>query len=165
MIISSFNIYNDFRKHEKNKAKEILDYIKKYDIDIIGLQEVYPSLYNELNKSLENRKYTGKFRYQFPGNILLRFLNEANPIITKYEVLNKEYYSMPFLPSTRMRMMTKAIIKYKNELVSIYCTHLEYKYMNVKIKQLNYIYNLIEKDPNKIILLGDFNLKNNKRSI
>ena len=58
--------------------------------------------------------------------------------------------------------MTKIVIKYNNELVSIYNTHLDYKYDKVKKKELDKIYKILSNDKNKIILTGDFNLKNNK---
>ena len=58
--------------------------------------------------------------------------------------------------------MTKIVIEYNNELISIYNTHLDNRNENVQEKELKRITKILEKDKNKIILTGDFNLKINK---
>ena len=93
---------------------------------------------------------------------MLNIINEKNPIITKYPILFNKTYHMPHLPSLLNRIVSLNIIKYKNYRISIYNTHLDYKYESVKLRQLKYLYKLIEKDNNLIILMGDFNLKNNR---
>ena len=162
MIISTFNIKNDIRKYSKSKEKEILKYLKDNKIDILNLQELYKPLYNDLKKDLENTKYhiNNIFRYRFP--LLFNLINESTPIITNKNVLYTKTYWLPHYPSLLHRIITKTVIEDNNELISIYNTHLDYKYDKVKEKQLNKILNIIKKDNNKIILTGDFNLKNNK---
>ncbi len=162
MIISTFNIKNDIRKYSKSKEKEILKYLKDNKIDILNLQELYKPLYKDLKKDLENTKYhiNNIFRYRFP--LLFNLINESTPIITNKNVLYTKTYWLPHYPSLLHRIITKTVIEDNNELISIYNTHLDYKYDKVKEKQLNKILNIIKKDNNKIILTGDFNLKNNK---
>ena len=41
MIISTFNIKNDFNYYNKNKSLEIFNYLRNNKIDVLGLQEVF----------------------------------------------------------------------------------------------------------------------------
>ena len=157
--ISSFNIKNDYKNYNLNKTKEIYNYLINNNIDILGLQEVYSKLDIDLRKLLKNNyNYNGNYRFL----LMLNIINEKNPIITKYPILFNKTYHMPHLPSLLNRIVSLNIIKYKNYRISIYNTHLDYKYESVKLRQLKYLYKLIEKDNNLIILMGDFNLKNNR---
>ena len=45
MIIISWNINNDYR-NINNKLEDILNLIKEFTPDMIGLQEVIPNLYD-----------------------------------------------------------------------------------------------------------------------
>ena len=159
--ISTFNIQNDFKKYEDNKTKDIYNYIRKNNIDIIGLQEVYSKLLKDLKVQIKDR-YNLIGKYRFISKILLNRVNEMNPIITKYDIITNKTYNLPHLPSLLKRIVTKAVIDYNGKKISIYNTHLDFKYDKVKKKQLDKIYKLIKKDNNPIILFGDFNLKNNK---
>lgn len=157
--ISSFNIKNDYKNYNLNKTKEIYNYLINNNIDILGLQEVYSKLDIDLRKLLKNNyNYNGNYRFL----LMLNIINEKNPIITKYPILFNKTYHMPHLPSLLNRIVSLNIIKYKNYRISIYNTHLDYKYESVKLRQLKYLYKLIEKDNNLIVLMGDFNLKNNR---
>ena len=162
MIISTFNIQNDISKYSKEKEKLIINYLKKNKIDILNLQELYKPLYKELKKDLKKINYniSNRFRYRIP--LLFNRINESTPIITNKNVLYTKTYWLPHFPSLLNRIITKTVIEYNNELISIYNTHLDYKYDEVKQKQINKVLDIIRKDKNKIILTGDFNLKNNK---
>ena len=161
LTISSFNIQNDFKNYNEEKTKEIYNYLKQNKIDILGLQEVYSKINNALIYLLNN-KYSYNGKYRFNSKIILNRINEKNPIITNKKVEENITYKLPHFPSPLKRVITKNIITYKNKKISIYNTHLDYKFENVKLKELKYIYKLIKEDNNLIILMGDFNLKNNK---
>ena len=159
--ISSFNIQNNYRKYNINKTKNIMNYLKDNKIDILGLQEVFYLCDKDICKKIDdNYNYFGKYR--FYSRLLLRHINEMNPIITNKKVIEKKIYHLPFFPSFLKRIVTKVVIEYNGKLISIYNTHLEVRNQKVKERQLKKIYNLISKDKNLIILMGDFNLKNNK---
>ena len=159
--ISTFNIQNDFKNYNINKSNTIYNYIDKNNIDIIGLQEVYSKVLKDLKIIIKDKyNYIGKYR--FKSKILLNRYNEMNPIITKYNILSNKTYKLPHFPALHKRIITKCIIDYKGKEISIYNTHLDYKFEKVKKKQLDKIYEIIKDDNNPIILFGDFNLKNNK---
>ena len=159
--ISSFNIHNNYRNYNINKTKEIINYLKKNNIDILGLQEVFYLCDKDICKKIDY-KYNYYGKYRFYSKLLLRHINEMTPIITNKKVIEKKIYRLPFLPSLTKRILTKVVIEYEGKRISIYNTHLEVRNQKVKERQLNRIYNIIKKDNNLIILMGDFNLKNNK---
>lgn len=158
--VSTFNIQNDYGK-DLTKNKQIIDYITSNKIDVIGVQELFKKTAKDLENKLKKENYhiTGFYRYKLP---FLKRYNEKNSIITNKDIIDTKTYYLPFIPSFTKRVLTKAVIKYNEKLISIYNTHLECKILSVKQKQLNKIISIIEKDPNNIILLGDFNLKTNK---
>lgn len=162
LVISTFNIKNDYFKYKKDKTNTILKYLKDNNIDILNLQELYLKLDKDLSKELKKINYKKIGKYRGISRILLKPFNESTPIITNKDIVEIKHFKLPFIPSLQKRVMTKIVIKYNNELVSIYNTHLDFKFDKVKKKELDKIYKIISKDKNKIILTGDFNLKNNK---
>ena len=71
LVISSFNIKNDYYKYNKEKTKEIVSYLKDNQIDILNLQEVYKKVDKDLRKEIKNTyKIIGKYR--FLSKVLLK---------------------------------------------------------------------------------------------
>ena len=160
MRISTFNIQNDYRLYDKNKSLVIYNYLKKNKIDVLGLQEVF----NKCGKDLAiliNNLYSMVGDYRFFSKILLKRVNEKNPIITDLNIVESKTYHLPHWPSLVKRVITHIIVEYKGKEISIYNTHLEVKNLNVKSRQLKKIYELLVNDKRNIILMGDFNLKTN----
>ncbi len=162
ITISTFNIQNDIRSYSKEKTSMILDYLKKYHIDILNLQEVYSKLDIDLKKELKLLSYSSYGRYRFILRRIFNRINEKTPIITNGKVLSYHTYSLPFLPSLLKRVMTKVVIQDGDKVFSVYNTHIDFQHELTKKRQLKKILNIIQKDPNPIILTGDFNLKTNK---
>ncbi len=158
MIISTFNIKNNFDSYNYEKANIIYKYLKDNKIDILGLQELFLKCDRDLLKKLKNNYYI-EGKYRFFCKIIFRKRNERTPIITKYTLLYHKTYHLPYFPSGLKRVLTKIVIDFEGKIISIYNTHLEAKILSVKEKQLNRIYEIIKKDTNPIILMGDFNLK------
>ena len=158
MIVSTFNIQNDFKKYKKDKSKLIFNYLKDNNIDILGLQEVFYMCNHDLKKLLKNT-YQMKGRYRFFLKLIHLTSNEKTPIISKYKILSHKTYSLPFHPSPLRRVLTHIIVEYENKKISIYNTHLESKNDQVKQKQLDKIIDVIQNDDLPKIIFGDFNLK------
>ena len=154
MIISTFNVQNNFDFYDKSKSENIIKYIDDNKIDIICLQEVFSKCDKDLRSLLGNYNIIGKYRFLYRYKI-----NEKNPIITKHEVLEFRTYHLPSFPSKYRRIITHAIVNYNGNKISIYNTHLEVKSTKIKIKQLNKIYKIIKDDKLPKIIMGDFNLK------
>ena len=160
--ISTFNIQNDFSTYSIEKTNILFDYLKSYQIDILGIQEMYSSLEKDFNKKLRKLGYRSVGSYRFYSRYLLNRFNEKTPIVTKYPILSYHTYHLPFLPSFLKRIITKADILIENKEVAVYNTHLDFKYNSVKERQLKKILKILKKEKKPIILMGDFNLKTNK---
>lgn len=161
LTICTFNIQNDYRKYTKDKSLEILKFLKKEKLDVFNLQEVYSKIDKDLKNNLFNTKYSINGKYRFLLKVILNRFNEKNPIITNKKVLSTKTYHLPVFPSITKRIMTKVEIDLDGEIISIYNTHLDYKYISVRKRELKRIINIIKNDSNPIILTGDFNLKTN----
>lgn len=159
--ISTFNIQNDFSKYDLSKSETIKKYVLDNKIDILGLQELYSKCSNDLEKLFLGSNYSLFGRYRFFLKHILNRYNEKTAILTKNDVLESKTYHLPFFPSPLKRIVTKTVIFYEGVNISIYNTHLDYKSEKIKEKQLKKLIELISHDDNLIILMGDFNLKNN----
>ena len=157
MIISTFNIKNDYSFYNKNKSLEIAKYIRNNRIDILGLQEVFYKCDEDLKKELNGYNIIGNYR--FKTRLFHPTDNEKTPIITKNNIILSNTYNLPYKPSKLKRVMTHIVILDNNKEISIYNTHLEAKIDKVKCDELNEIYNIISSDNRPKILMGDFNLK------
>ena len=162
LTISTFNIQNDINNFSHDKTEQIINYIKEYKIDVLNLQEVYSKVNDDLIKELKKMNYISTGNYRFLLRKTLNKINEKNSIITNHKVLYTRTYHLPFMPSLLKRIITKTVIDYEGEKVSIYNTHLDFMYTLSKKRQLKRILSILKKDKNKIILTGDFNLKDNK---
>lgn len=161
--ISTFNIQNDFSSYSRTKAIDIVDYLIKNKIDVLGLQEVFSKCNKDLKKELEIYGYSVLGKYRFYLHFLLKRFNEKVPIVTNKKIVSCKTYHLPSFPAPLKRIVTKTVILYNDKLISIYNTHLDYMMDNVKKRELNKLIKLIEKDDNLIILMGDFNLKCNNK--
>lgn len=161
MKICTFNIKNNYNHYQKEKAKDIVDFINRNKIDILCTQELFDTCENDITKYLckTNYKIYGKYRFK---SKLLRKINESASIITNQKVLLDENYHLPHLPSLLKRVVTKVVIDTKEfGKISIINTHLDYQFEFAKKRQLKCLLKIINKEKLPIILTGDFNLKNN----
>lgn len=151
--ICSFNVKNNFIKH-KNKTDNIIDFINKYKISVLGVQEY---IFNESRKfNLEGYRCVGSGRFKQRKHVY----NETNSIITNCNVLKFKTYRLPWFFTSLPRIMTCALVKYKTDNILIINTHLDYLHRISQKRQLNYILNYIKHKSKdyKIVLMGDFNL-------
>ena len=162
MIISTFNIQNDYKKYKKEKTQIIYNYLKDNNIDVLGLQELFYKCNHDLKKLLKNN-YSIKGKYRFLLKLIHLTSNEKTPIITKYKIISHKTYNLPHFPSHLKRVLTHVVIDYNGDNISIYNTHLESELDNVKQKQLTKIIDIIKNDNLPKIIMGDFNLKNNNQ--
>lgn len=160
--ISSFNIQNDYGNYDEAKAIELAKYLIDSKIDILGVQELYSKCNSDLERIISKNNYSIYGKYRFFLKSLLKRFNEKTAIITGRRVIFNKTYHLPSFPSPLKRIVTKIVVEESGRLVSIYNTHLEHRNEWVKKRQLKKLITLIKNDSNLIILMGDFNLKNNK---
>ena len=153
MKICSYNIQNKFIKH-KDKTSDIIKFIKKYDLDILGLQEY---LLKEVNKfKLDSYMCVGKGRLIRKNGMF----NETCAIITNKEIIYNKTHKLPWFFTTFPRIINEVSINSCKKEYLVINTHIDYLNKRCQKKQLNYIFNYLNNLDNKdnVILMGDFNL-------
>jgi len=145
--ISTFNIENDYQVYSSDNAKTIIKYLTNYNIDILALQEVHSKLSADLQVELEKIYYKMNGDFRFYLKRLLNKYNEQVPIITNKHIINTKTTHLPSFPSPLKRIVTKTIISYQEQPISIYNIHLDYKFSSVKERELQEIFDLGELAP------------------
>lgn len=169
MKILTFNVRNRYGIKNYNgiykgidTIKNLSDYIKLNDIDIACLQEVIESYRDNLTNSLNCYYVYGAPR--LGNNIFTRYIdkfkrfNESVNIYTKEECIRNKNYKLPNLPDLLPRVATLIDYKVDNKIITIINVHLSAYNKISKNRQLKYIYKIIKKIKNPIVLLGDFNM-------
>ena len=157
--IMSFNT-----QHCKNFISKKIDYnsianlIKKYDIDVIGLNEIFGNFLIIKSQVSKIAKKLGYY-YYFGKATDIAFRKYGNAIISKYPILNTEIIHIPypikFKKHYQKRTILKVNILVNNKVLHIYITHLG---LNTD-EQENGINALIKNVSNKkTIVMGDFNM-------
>ena len=169
MKILTFNVRNRYRIDNYSgiykgidTIKNLSDYIKSNDIDIIALQEVVESYRDNLTNSLGAYYVYGKPR--FGSNIFTRDINklkrfnESANIYTKEECIRNKNYKLPNLPDILPRVATLVEYRVGSKVITIINVHLSAYNKISKNRQLKYLYKKIKNIKTPIILLGDFNM-------
>ncbi len=143
--ISSFNIgyfvCGSSSVHCSPKVDDFVKLIVDNDIDIIGMQEAYPS-----SKAEEISKKSGLL------NTYITIPRNVNAILSKYELNNKSSTTMT---CGERRSLDKTIINVNGIDISYYNTHLGLRGCNAG--HFAKIADVLKDDPNPIIITGDFN--------
>ena len=169
MKILTFNIRNRYGIKNYNgiykkidTVKNLSDYIKLNDIDIVCLQEVIEAYRDNLTNSLDKYYVYGKPRLgsSIFTKIIDKFkrFNESVNIYTKEEVIRCRCYKMPNLPDILPRVATLIDYKVGKRVITIINVHLSAYNKISKNRQLKYLYKKINKINNPVILIGDFNM-------
>jgi endonuclease/exonuclease/phosphatase family metal-dependent hydrolase len=162
------------KKHQWNFRKEfVFNFLNENNFDLIGFQEVTPSMYTELKEKLNNYISFCVGRDQD---------NEATPIFIKKEKfdvienntlwLTKTPYEESKLSGSNFkRIVTFAVLKTKenNQIISFFNTHLDYQDEFVIFNQAEYLFKYLSRISarynSKMILTGDFNQHPNQLAI
>ena len=176
MRIMTFNVKANYLLDINNRWEErahlVYDMIRKYDCDIIGLQEVTNQMEGDLKNNIKSYHYIGISRTK-------NFFVEHNTVLLRkeYEVLeNKTFWlsKKPHKKGSSMwhslfpRICTRVVCKGNDgrEIV-IYNTHLDClspvaRRYGLKVI-LSDMYQQREKEKIPCILTGDFNAKPNSK--
>lgn len=143
-------------------VKNLSDYIKLNDIDIVCLQEVIEAYRDNLTNALDKYYVYGKPRLgsSIFTKIIDKFkrFNESVNIYTKDEVIRCRCYKLPSLPDILPRVATLVDYKIDSRIITIINVHLSAYNKISKNRQLKYLYKKIKKINNPVILIGDFNM-------
>lgn len=161
--IMTFNI-RGCKNYITNKKdyKSIIEIIKKYNPDIIGLNEVFGGIIsnnNQVKIIAENLNY---YSY-FGKSTRVLFRKYGNGIISKYPIISNEIVNIPN-PKIKTgnklyenRSILKSIIKVENQELNVYVTHLGLN----SDEQENGFKIINEINSSNSIIMGDFNIEPN----
>jgi len=147
--VMTWNISGGVNGNEST-LEEIIAEIKDNDPDIIGLQEVPTDMdIEELADELDMNYYFARAGDTSEGNLLL----------TRYPIENTESIELPLIDGTRTRVLIKAELKIKNQLVYIFISHFSrydkpIDHWNQARDVASYISNTC---PFNVIFMGDLN--------
>lgn len=155
--------YNGLLENEDH-VKMLFDLIDKYNLDIVGLQEVNQRYFERLQNILSNG-FTcyGRFRYFksfFTKNVYpFSTFNESVPIVTNKNVINKMTRTLPWISSYVPRIVTIMELNLGGfGSVVVLNTHIDYLKNKTKVKQLQKLEKIIKQIRKPVILMGDFNM-------
>ncbi len=178
MKVMTFNIRADnildINNRWEKRAELVYETIRKYDCDIIGLQEVTEKMHVDICNNIKDYTIIGAGRTK-------RFFSEKNSILIKkeYSMLDEKTFWLSKTPdksgSTVMfslfpRICTTAVCQLdEKRKVRIYNTHLDCLSAKAREFGLKKIIEVIEKnyeqDHLPCILMGDFNATPDSRMI
>lgn len=154
--IISFNIHYFRNVFKKYKYNNLICFIKKYQPNILCLQEVFLSNYiidiiyfpskNTFFKDLQNIGYN-YIKWDKNSGLLTAIKSNNQLIVNKYKLIK-------FEDKDKACLLT--IINYNNKIIHIYNLHLNVKSENIRFQQFYNVFLNINKNNNNIIL-GDFN--------
>lgn len=147
-----------------NRKSRVLDFLNRQKYDIIGFQEITPTMYEEIKDRLSDYGYVGTFRY---------YLDEATPIFylkDRLKLVESDTFWLSDTPgeiskfenSFFYRIATYAVFECPSDTLILFNTHLDYHSDDLSFRQLNVILKKMDaigkKYPDaKIVIGGDFN--------
>ena len=144
----------------KKDYKSIIDIIKKYNPDIIGLNEVFGGIISNNNQAKKISKELNYYSY-FGKSTRVMFKKYGNAIISKYPIINNEVINIPN-PIIKKgnnlyedRTILKSIVNVEAKNINIYLTHLGLN----NDEQENGIKIINDISSNNSIIMGDFNME------
>lgn len=159
--IMTFNI-RGCKNYITNKIdyKSIIEIIKKYNPDIIGLNEVFGSIFTSNNQAKKIAKQLNYYSY-FGKSTRVLFRKYGNAIISKYPIINSKVIRIPN-PVVKNgnnlyedRSILNSVLNINDKELNIYITHLGLN----NDEQENGIELLNKIDGNNKIIMGDFNIE------
>ena len=167
----SYNIRYDTPKDGENwwelRKNDLVELIKYYHPDFIGIQEVMPNQLKFIAKQLHHYNYIGH------GRDGIGTASEGIPLFynsDRYTLLDKDLFWLSTTPEkaskgwdaayTRIVVYGKFKSKTTNQIIHVFNTHFDHKGTEARLQSaqllINYIKNNQLTDKN-MVLMGDFN--------
>ena len=178
MRVMSFNLRSDFildfKNRWDNRRELVYDIIKKYQCDIIGVQEVTNKMFEDITGNVKDYYIIGSARSK-------RFFSERNNLFIskKHDIEEHKTFWLSKSPdkvgsqlwySLYPRICTTAVIQLEdNRRVRLYNTHLDCLLPQARDFGLKKLGQFIEKNRKvenlPVIVMGDFNATPNSKVI
>ncbi len=146
----SWNIWID------GNFEEIKKFLKDFDADIVGLQEVLPEEpHKDIISFMKSLGYVRAISKDRPFLKDKETMIISNAIFSKYEILRTENYT---LSEVEKRRAVRADIKVGWTILHAFSTHLKHTHQEpseLQTQQAEHLISVLPKDPT--IVMGDFN--------
>ena len=170
MKIMTYNVahktFKDIFFVWRNRYKKVVDYIKKEDPDIIGLQEITKKGTRYFKKYLDGYTLLGESRHS------IIFTDEYNPLLIKNGYIIDSYKTYSLSNDINKlgtknstdnfpRICVVCHISGNNKKYLIINTHIDNSTAENKKVQLDILKSIIDREKSKeelVILMGDFNM-------
>ena len=162
-----YNTPNDGENWWELRKDEVVESLKYYQPDFIGIQEAMPDPLKFIANSLDDYDYIGHGRDGIDTD------SEGIPIFynsTKYELLEKKVFWLSETPekvsrgwdAALNRIVVHGVFKSKttDQIVDIINTHFDHKGENARLKSAELLIDYLRKNQllnKKIVLMGDLN--------
>jgi endonuclease/exonuclease/phosphatase family metal-dependent hydrolase len=170
--IMSFNIRYDNPNDGQNwwdlRKGEVIELLKYYHPDFLGIQEVLPNQLDFIAENLDTYHFIGYGRDGLDTN------SEGAPIFynsAKYQLLGKEQFWLSETPeeisrgwdAALNRIVVYGIFRNKatNQTIHVFNTHFDHMGENARLKSAELLVDFIRKNhlaDKKVVLMGDFNI-------
>ena len=155
--IISWNIWTD------GYFEQVVDFLKRANADIIGLQEVVEDDPKRDIIGFLSRLGYGHVFAPVEKNWGDRVMKDGPAVFTRHKILKSETFT---LSKSESRAAAKAEIQIGTETLNVFCTHLVHthqKHSDVQDEQATNLLKLIPQE--HAILMGDFNAEPNSSAI
>ena len=173
MKVMTYNIQNDYKLFNnniiKNKAKDIVSLIEKYDIDIVGFQELGDRQVGLYKKLLDNYTFIGEHRHSgFLSNEYTALFIKKDIKINGFKTYslsdNCERLGTKLANHNYPRICSLCHITYEKQNYLVINLHLDNSNDDNRGEELEILNNIINKERKKehLIIMGDFNMGETK---
>ncbi|MBQ6222839.1 MAG: endonuclease/exonuclease/phosphatase family protein [Solobacterium sp.] len=173
--VMTFNLMNRLTSASfHRRASGILELIRTYDPDILGIQEFCDYMLEDLDSLTDTYTMIGAARGARPS-----FANERNCVLVRkgmFKVLDSHTYWLsktPDIPGSRLtgsmfpRIVTMVTLQDKHHMFTVANTHLDHMFEYVRVSQAEILGDLLNEanDGEMTILTGDFNTILSQRTL
>ena len=157
----------------KENIDNVINDLKQINADIVCIQEL--CMQKDDNSNVEKIKQLYPYVYYQIADVFSDGLIQGNAILSKYEIINEKSYFVQKPSedkndySKEGRIYLEVDIKIENRILKVGTTHLSYtdKFVETKSKdnEVNELINIIKKNKNNYIFMGDLNTAKNSKYV
>lgn len=154
-------IFKNFFPHSNEPLYKLAEYIKKEDIDLVGLTEIDGGSFRTKHVSqVKLLAHLSGLNHHFfnPTYRFGRIINQGDGLLSKFPERNREYYK---LPAKHARYLEFATADVDGRRIKIIVTHLSLG-RKARIRELAQIVAVLRHFNTPKILMGDFNTENKR---
>jgi len=153
--VMTYNIHSGKNILMRPQLAKIIDFLKKEQVHIIGMQEINEN--NKRGSQVSNIKNDLQMNHSFAPNVKIGDGYYGVSICTSFEIIEVNHIPLP--SKKEQRGLIHTVLKVGNKELNILNTHLGLN-TNYRTKQFEKIEKYLKSINSPFILMGDFNTTN-----